>query len=391
MKVALAHDFVRHGGAERVLEQMHLLWPDAPVYTLLYEENPAYADWTIRSTWLQRWVPPSKYRWPFPYYPRLVDRIRVPQDIDLLVTSSVSWMKSLPAPEGVPHLCYIHRPMMFAYERQADFLATYPAPLRPLLRFLAGRVRDWDLRTSQRPTLYAANSAYTAQRVRELYRQEPVVIHPPVRVEDFEQAGIRTQAGDYFLTVLRLESYKRVDIIVEACAKLDLPLKVAGRGPEMERLKAMAGPKTEFLGFVPDQDLPALVAGCKAFLFSAEEDFGIAPVEAQAAGRPVLAFGAGGCLETVLPGKTGLHFERQEADSLIAALEQFQPDDFDPEHAREHARSFSEASFRRRLMETAKSLLQGSSATGGLAPEAGRPQNAPSTNGSDSSYSGSAR
>ena len=134
LRVALAHDFIRHGGAERVLEQLHEIWPEAPVYTLLAEKNPAYAGWDIRTSWLQRWVPAARYRWPLPYYPRLVERMMIREDVDLVVSSSVSWMKSLRAPAGVPHLCYIHRPMMFAYELQTDCLASYPPPLRPLLR-----------------------------------------------------------------------------------------------------------------------------------------------------------------------------------------------------------------------------------------------------------------
>lgn len=358
MRVALAHDFIRHGGAERVLEEMHELWPGAPVYTLLDEKIPQYADWDIRSTWLQRWVPPSKYRWPLPYYPRLVDRLKVPAEIDLLVTSSVSWMKSLPAPPNVPHLCYIHRPMIFAYDRQEDFLATYPGPLRPILRRLSNRIREWDQRTANRPSLYAANSQYTATRVKELYDRDATIIYPPVRIQQFEEAGKQIRPGEYFLTVLRLESYKRVDIIVEACTRLGLPLKVAGRGPETERLQAMAGPTVEFLGFVPDDELPNLMAGCRAFLFSAEEDFGIAPVEVQAAGRPVLAFAKAGCLETVVPGKTGLHFPEQTADSLVEALQNFKDQQFDADVIRAHARRFSVEEFRRKLLDAAQALVQ---------------------------------
>jgi len=357
LRVALAHDFIRHGGAERVLEQLHEIWPEAPVYTLLDEKNPAYADWDVRSSWLQGLVPASKYRWPLPYYPRLVDKLRIREKVDLVVSSSVSWMKSLQAPAGAAHLCYIHRPMMFAYDRQEDFLASYPAPLRPLLRRLAGRIREWDLRTSGRPDLYVANSRYTARRVHELYGRTAEVVHPPVAVEAFLDAGRNAAAGNSFLTVSRLDSYKRVDVIVEACTRLGLPLKVAGRGPMLERLRAQAGPTVEFLGFVPSAELPGLMAECRAFLFSAEEDFGIAPVEAQAAGRPVLAFGAGGSLETVVPGVTGEHFAEQSADCLIEALRAFAPERYDPARIREHAAAFSEISFRQRIQGLAEALV----------------------------------
>jgi glycosyltransferase involved in cell wall biosynthesis len=357
LRVALAHDFIRHGGAERVLEQLHEIWPQAPVYTLLAEPNPAYAEWDVRSTWLRRWLPPAKYRWPLPYYPRLVDRLRIREEVDLVVSSSVSWMKSLRAPDGAAHLCYIHRPMMFAYERQNDFLSAYPAPLRPLLRALTARIRRWDLATSGRPDLYVANSRYTARRVRELYGRESEVVYPPVEVADFLEAGRGARPGEKFLTVSRLESYKRVDVVVDACSQLGLPLQVAGHGPELERLRARAGPSVEFLGFVPAAELPDLMAGCRAFLFSAEEDFGISPVEAQAAGRPVLALGAGGCLETVLPGETGEHFAAQNSAALVAALRAFRPEAYDPERIRGHATGFSEINFRRKIQALAETLV----------------------------------
>lgn len=359
MKVALAHDFIRHGGAEVVLEELHALWPDAPVYTLLYERHARYQDWDIRSSWLQRWLPPAKYRWPLPLYPGMVDRMRLPADLDLVVSSSVSWMKSLPPPPGVPHLCYIHRPMMFAYDRQADFLASYPAPLRPLLRGLAARIRRWDQRTAGRTTHYLANSRYTARRVQELYGREAEVVYPPVRIEPFLEAGRSRAPGEYFVTLSRLESYKRVDIVVDACTRLGLPLKVVGKGPEMEALRARAGPNVEFLGYVSDAMLPGLLAGCRAFLFSAEEDFGIAPVEAAAAGRPVLAFGAGGSLETVVHGRTGLHFPEQSADRLCEAIHELEHSRFEPEQCRAHAARFSTAEFRRRVLESARRLAPG--------------------------------
>lgn len=357
LRVALAHDFIRHGGAERVLEQFHELWPDAPIFTLLAEPNPAYADWDVRSSWLQRWLPPSKYRWPLPLYPGMVERLRFPEGLDLIVSSSVSWMKGLRAPAGVPHLCYIHRPMMFAYDRQADFLASYPAPARPLLRWLSGRIRRWDQTTAARPDLYVANSHYTARRVRELYGRASEVVPPPVAVEPYLEAGRAITPGESFLTVSRLEAYKRVDLIVEACTRLGLPLQVAGRGPDLDRLRRLAGPSVEFLGYVPDAELPALMAGCRAFLFSAEEDFGIAPVEAQAAGRPVLAFGAGGCLETVLPGVTGEHFAAQEVGCLVEALGRFEPGRYDPERIRSHAAAYSEVTFRDRIRNLALMLV----------------------------------
>lgn len=357
LRVAIAHDFIRHGGAERVLEQLHALWPEAPVYTLLDERGPLTADWDVRSSWLQGLVPPRCYRWPLVLYPGMVDRLRVAPDIDLLVSSSVSWMKSLRAPAGVPHLCYLYRPMMFAYERQDVFLATYPAPLRPLLRAAVRRIRRWDQERAGVPDLYVACSRYIAELVRRHYRRAAEVLYPPVRLAPFLAAGRAVPPGDYLLTALRLESYKRVDVAVEACTRLGLPLKVAGRGPELDRLRALAGPTVEFLGYVPDAVLPGLMAGCRAFVFPSEEDFGIAPVEAMAAGRPVLAFGRGGPAETVREGVSGLLFPEQSADSLIEAWRRLERLELDPARIRECALPYSEEAFRAAFLRLTERLV----------------------------------
>ncbi len=358
MKVAIAHDFIRHGGAEKCLEQFHRIWPEAPVHTLLDERNPMTEGWEVRSSWLQGLVPPSKYRWPLPLYPGMVDRLKLDPDLDLLVTSSVSWMKSLRAPAGVPHLCYIYRPMMFGYERQEVFLASYPAPLRPLLRALVRRIVRWDQARADAPDLYVACSRFIADMVRKHYRREAEVLYPPVQLEPFLEAGRRVSPGDYFLTALRLESYKRVDIVVEACTRLGLPLKVAGRGPELERLQQIAGPTVEFVGFVPDQELVEMVAGCRAFLFPSLEDFGIAPVEAMAAGRPVVALGQGGPAETVEAGVSGVHFPEQSADAVIAAIHKLDALDLDPERIRRTTEGYSEQAFRDGFRSLAERLVE---------------------------------
>jgi glycosyltransferase involved in cell wall biosynthesis len=257
----------------------------------------------------------------------------------------------------VPHLCYLYRPMMFGYERQEVFLATYPRAVRPLLRRIVQRIVRWDQRHADAPDLYVACSGWIAQLVRKHYRREAEVLYPPVRIEPFVEAGKRTAPGDYFLTALRLESYKRVDIAVEACTRLGLPLKVAGRGPELERLRQMAGPTVEFLGFVSDEQLVELVAGCRAFLFPSEEDFGIAPVEAMAAGRPVVALGRGGPAETVVPGLSGVHFPEQTADAVVAAVRELDRMPVDAAAIRATAEGYSEAAFRAGFLALAQRLV----------------------------------
>lgn len=356
MKVALAHDFLRNGGAERVLESIHRIWPDAPVHTLLHETHARYADWDIRPSWLQHFVPPKRYRWPLVLYPGIIDRLDF-GDIDLLISSSVSWMKGAATRPGTPHLCYCHRPMMFAYERSELFLESYPALLRPALRRAIRSIREWDQRTADNTTLFVANSAYTASKIERIYNRTAEVVHPPVRMEAFSEAGHAETSGGYFLVVSRLERYKRIDLAVEACTRLGLPLKVAGTGPMSESLKELAGPGIEFLGYVPDEELPALVAGCRAFLFPPDEDFGIAPVEAQAAGRPVLAYGFGGSLETVLAGQSGEHFAEQEIECVTAALEQFTPESYAPDSCRASAARFHEDRFAEKMVRLAERLV----------------------------------
>jgi glycosyltransferase involved in cell wall biosynthesis len=360
MKVVIAHDFIRHGGAERVLEEMHATWPDAPIHTLLSEEPPAYADWEIHSSWLQGKVPPRRYRWPLPLYPGLVDRLprKIDWDgVDLLVTSSVSFMKNLKAPPWIPHLCYIHRPAMFVYERQDMFLSGYPAPARPFLRSFTKRFRQWDQDGADNPDLYAVNSAYVGGMVKEVYRRESTVLFPPVRTDAFRAAGEACGPGDYYLAANRLEGYKRVDLAVEASNRLGIPLKVAGRGPHVDALKELAGPQVEFLGFVPDDELVRLVAGCRGFILTSLEDFGIAPVEALAAGRPVIALGEGGPAETVEDGVTGVHFAAQTIDEVETAMRRAEELEWDPATIRDSAERFSAASFRAGLLALAEELV----------------------------------
>jgi glycosyltransferase involved in cell wall biosynthesis len=357
MKVALAHDFLRHGGAERMVEQVKLLWPDAPIYTILDEGNPEYADWEKRTSWLQRFVPAKRYRWPLPLFPGIIDRWEIEAGIDLLLSSSVSFTKNLRAPEGAKHLCYLHSPMRFAYPWQQDeFLAHYPAVIRPLLRAMCGPIRDWDKRHTDRADLIVSNSQFTADKVMELYGRESPVIFEPVGTKRFA-AAMDTPVEDYFLIAIRLETYKRVDVIVRAATELGIPMKICGKGGAMKELQAMAGPNVEFLGHVPYEELPPLVAGCRAFLFSAIEDFGISPVEAMAAGRPVIAYADGGVLETVDEGRTGLFYRERTPESLIETFKTFRDQDFDPQEISAHAEQFSEESFREQILAAAEELV----------------------------------
>jgi glycosyltransferase involved in cell wall biosynthesis len=359
MKVAIAHDFIRHGGAEKVLEDFHAMWPDSSVYTLHAEDLPQYKDWDIQSSWLQKCLPSDKYRWPFPLYPGLIDRMpkRIDWDVDLLLSSSVSYTKNLVAPEGVPHICYIYRPAMFAYDRQEMFLSGYPKALRPLLKGFCSSFKKWDQKHAQNPDVYVVLSKYIGEQVKRLYGVESRLVYPGVNIDQFMQAGIDTLPGDYYFCAIRLEGYKRVDLIIEACNRLKIKLKIAGNGPMRDALEKLAGPTIEFLGFVPDEEMAGLYANAKGFLFPSEEDFGIAPVEALAAGRPVIALKKGGPQETVIHGETGVHFDEQRLEDIVEALKIAEQTSWNADHIRESSKQYSTAVFKQKMLEIAEEVV----------------------------------
>ncbi len=239
--------------------------------------------------------------------------------------------------------------MIYAWEFSYEYdgkISGKAKLLRKLLDYFLTWIRVWDYASAARVDYFIANSENVAKRIRKHYRREAVVIPPPVRCRLFQ---ISENDGDYFLVVSRFQEYKRVDIAIDACNKLGLKLKVVGDGPDYKRLKAMAGPTVELLGRVDDAHVKELYAGCRAFLFPGEEDFGITPLEAMASGRPVIAYGKGGALETVVEGVTGTFFKEQTTDSLIDALRRFETMTFDKHKLREHAEKFDDEVFKARI------------------------------------------
>jgi glycosyltransferase involved in cell wall biosynthesis len=348
MKVALVHDFMKDGGAERVLVALHDLYPEAPVYTLIpHAPGSPYDDWDVRPIGPTSRLPIRFYHAGVLAYPHLIDRLDL-SAYDVVISSSVSWSKGCRVTPPAIHLCYCHRPMLFAYERQADFLRGYPGLLRLLARMVIPRLRRWDLRTAGRPTQYLANSSYTAERIRALYGREARIVYPPVNTEMFSLAA---RAEEFYLIVSRLVPYKRIDIAVEAFTQLRLPLVVVGDGPERKRLEAMAGPTVRLVGWQTDAQIREWYAGCRAFVFPSEDDFGIAPMEAQACGKPVIAYRGGGALETVIEGETGVFFPEQRAAALGEAVRQSQTIVFRPEAIRRHALRFGVVRFRQEIRE----------------------------------------
>lgn len=301
----------------------------------------------VRASYLQRI--PGSARLPrmwLPLYASAVSSLRV-RDADVILSSSSAWMKGL-RPDGALHICYCHSLMKWAWQVDRYFTGSYGSLLRLGLTPLLGAMRRWDLRTSAEDRLHVivANSETTRSRIRTYWGREARVLHPGIDLTRFDREPRRE---GFFLVVSRLVPYKRIDVAVEACSRLGLPLQVVGGGPDLERLRQIAGPTVIFRGRCSDQEVVDLMSGCEALLFPGEEDFGMTPVEVMASGKPVVALGRGGALETVLEGETGEFYAEPTADSLASVLEGFDGGAYAPSRCRARARDFSLENFRRSL------------------------------------------
>jgi glycosyltransferase involved in cell wall biosynthesis len=359
-RVALAHDSVTvPGGAERTLDAVLAALPQSPLYTAIFRPRmplPALGARTVRPSLLQHARLPAHMLKPL--FPPAFEAFRLPGDIDLVLSSSSGYAKGIRAPDGVPHLSYVHTPIRRvwnAYHRAARRSRGGPAG-RWLERLTLAYLRRWDLRSMARVDHLVTNSKNTALQVQRIYRREAVIVPPPVRTSFFVPPP-DPASGDYYLVVSRLDPYKRVDLAIEACEALGARLVVVGDGVERHRLRARSGSRTTFAGITEDLVLRRLYQDCRAVLFPGEEDFGIVPVEAQACGRPVVAFAAGGALETVIDGVTGVLFHEQSAPALIAAIEQSRRLAFDRDGIRRHAVQFDERRFRDRILELVGRLV----------------------------------
>ncbi len=358
-RIAIVHDFlIQSGGAEQVLREIKNLFPKAPVFTLVYDEKrvpPDFREWDIRPVgWSQRLPRMHKwYKYYLPLYPTMIEQMDL-REFDLVISSSYLVAKGILTRSETAHLCYCHTPMRQAWELYFDYKHGYTKsgfkPKRNLFKFfypiVLNYVRMWDRLAAERVDSYSCNSETTRRRIDKFYDKKAEVIYPPVYVDDF-QPVTPSEVGDYYLCLSRLVPYKRIDIAVEAFRRLDLPLTIAGDGPQLRQLKRIAGPKTRFLGLVGEEQKRELLSHCKALVFPGREDFGIVPVEAQASGRPVIAYGFGGAAETVIDGETGVLFREQTADALVEAVEGFLKMDFDSAKGVESARRFDVAVFRR--------------------------------------------
>ena len=348
-KIAIVHDCLVHlGGAERVVQCLHSIFPDAPIYTLVGNEREVKqmlpgAD--VRYSFAHHLPGAGRFfRAYFPLYPVAAESLDL-TGFDVVISSSYAFAKGILPSVSTCHICYCYTPLRYLWsEYQSNRNSVFRQPWKrfltdPLLHYL----RMWDRLSADRVDHFVAISQTTADRIRRFYRRESPIIYPPVRVR---QVPLAQSSSNYFLLVTRLMPYKRVDIAVRAFNKLGLPLKIVGAGPEMANLRSLSQPNVEFLGSVSETTLEECYAGCRAFVYPGIEDFGIVMVEAQAHGKPVVACSGGGGAEIVADGSTGVLFDEQTPDALIQAIKRLDSTELDPVRIRNHAMQFDESRFK---------------------------------------------
>jgi len=364
MKIALVHDYlVQYGGAERVLQAFREVFPEAPVYTLIHDREAVHGrfdDARVYTSFLQKFPGSRRAHRIFPLLmPGAVEQFDL-SGFDVVLSDSSSFAKGVLTGPDTLHISYIHTPMRYAWDDCQKYTEDFgfPRPIRRLVPFLMNPLRIWDRVSADRPDFILANSGFVARRIRKYYGRAARVIPPPV---DTDRFGLPEKRGDYFLMVGRLIAYKRFDIAVRAFTRLGLPLRIVGCGPEMKRLRNMAGPNIEFLGRVPDEELSRQYSGCRAFVFPQEEDFGIVAMEALASGRPVIAYRGGDIEERVEEGVSGIFFDEQTPESVMEAVSRFRDGDFEPARIREAALPFDRETFKRIIREYVEEAVSVSS------------------------------
>jgi glycosyltransferase involved in cell wall biosynthesis len=355
--VVLAHDYLLvMRGAERTFAALAEEYREAPIFTLLYDEQGThgrFAGRSITTSPLQRLgASQATFRRLLPLYPLAVERLRLPA-AEVVLSSSSAFAHGVHAPDGAVHVCYCYTPFRYAWYEQERAVAEVPPPLRPLLRAQLRRIRKWDLAASRRVDDYIAISELSRERIKRYYGRDAVVIHPPVETHRFA-AG---EPGDWLLVVSELVRHKRVHVALEAAERAGAPIRIVGSGPEYAALRA-AYPQAQFLGRADDEEIAELYAGARAVVVPSLEEFGITAVEAQAAGRPVIAVAAGGSLETVIDGQTGRLAALDDVESFAEAIRGIDELEFDPIRAAQNAARFSVAEFRRRISEHVKRVLE---------------------------------
>jgi glycosyltransferase involved in cell wall biosynthesis len=381
-KIALVHDFLLYqGGAERVLKVLSDMYPEAPIYTLLYDKermNGMFESEDIQTSYLQKFPKFLKkhHRWLLPFYPVLPETFDL-REYDLVISSSGAWSKGIVTKLNTIHVAYLHSPMRFVW----DYNERYLGKLSIFARFVFNYLRIWDRLAADRPDFLIANSRYTQKRIAKYYRRDSEVIYPPVTIchsernddpakrerneveesrrktESFKSTGsfanAQDDSKDYFLVVSRLSPYKKVDVVVEAFNKLGLPLIVIGTGQQEKHLKKIAQSNVHILGWQDEQTVQNYYQNALGFIFPCEDDFGIAPVEAMLHGVPIVAYRKGGAMETVQEGITGEFFDAQTPEVLADGIRRFllNKDKYDREAIKKHAAEFSRERFEKEIRE----------------------------------------
>jgi len=353
MRVAIVHDYLNQmGGAERVVAVLHEIFPDAPIFTSIVDQDvlwPELASADISPSWMQR-LPGLKkhFKKYLPLYPRAIESLNL-KEYDLIISSSSAFAKGAIKGPNALHVCYCYTPMRFAWDyKKYVENEDLNALTRGILPIMIAGLKRWDLKTSCRPDYYIAISTVVRLRIKKIYGIDAEVIFPPVNVRKYE---LRAHEDNFYLIVSRLNPYKKIELAVEAFNILGLPLKIIGSGPFLRTLKHMARPNVVFLGRLDDKEVADYYASCKALIFPGEEDFGIVPIEANAAGRPVIAFHGGGALDTVVEGLNGLFFLDSTTESLVNAVKSFENGkyDFRPKEIRAYAFNFDKEVFKDKI------------------------------------------
>lgn len=356
MKVALIHDHLaQDGGAEKVLKVLTEIFPEAPIFTLLYDKKVVernYKGKQIEASIIQKlpWGI-SHYKWYMPFMPMAVEFFDL-SGFDLVISDASAFAKGVITKTDTLHICYCHTPTRYLWSDTHSYIneLKYNKYFKKLISLVLNYIRIWDRVAADRVDSYIAISNFVAKRIKKYYRRESIIINPPVDIQNFK---IAKEISDYYLIGGRLVPYKRIDIVIEAFNKLGLKLKVYGDGIDGERLKNIAnGNKNiEFLGRVSEEEKYNLYSKCIAFINPQEEDFGITPIEAMASGRPVIAYGKGGVLETIIKGETGEFFYEQTVEALAETILKFDVNKYDPEKIKKYAEKFSPERFKKELKE----------------------------------------
>ncbi len=355
MRVAIVHYWlVGMRGGEKVLEELCRLYPDADIFTHVHDPARTSAlinGHRITTTYISRLPFARKlYQKYLPLMPSALEELDL-TGYDLVISSESGPAKGVITHPNAVHVCYCHSPMRYLWDQYHTYRGNASRATRLVMSLTMPMLRAWDVASAARVDHFIANSSFIARRIAKSYRRDSEVIFPPVDLEAFQIAP--DPSADFYFYIGQLVPYKRVDLAVAACTRLGRKLVIVGTGSEEARLRAMAGPTVEMRGWASNEDLRSLYQNCRALLFPGEEDFGIVPLEAMAAGRPVIAYGSGGALDTVVEGHTGVFFDRQTPDDLMAAIERFETIEgtFVPQEIRRHARGFGRDVFRREIKD----------------------------------------